>query len=159
MIRLAQLSGSKYLTSYDVRTFFLFPSAELRFCLALSDVVAPLTGRDPVRGAGRRPDPPGGPRGRPRGCYVPWSSFGSVDGVPMAMCGLDSLSCRGSQPRCGCASARNRSTICGWCSSNAGRSERTRGSDRRLCRGGGELVAHSSELPYPHGSSALVRSP
>jgi len=33
------------------------------------------------------------------------------------------------------------------------------GKDRKLCRGGGELVAHSSEFPYPHGSSAVVTSP
>ena len=28
-----------------------------------------------------------------------------------------------------------------------------RGSSVKLCRGGGQLVAHSSELPKPHGSS------
>lgn len=40
-----------------------------------------------------------------------------------------------------------------WCRSNAGDSERIRGSFSKLCRGGGELVAHSSERPQPHGSS------
>ena len=82
-------------------------------------------------------------------------SPGSFEAVPMARCGLDSAACSGCQPRCGCASVRNRSTICGWCSSNAGRSDLTRGSEMKLCRGGGELVAHSRELPYPHGSSAV----
>ncbi len=41
----------------------------------------------------------------------------------------------------------------GWCRSNAGRSERIRGSDTKLCRGGGQLVAHSRDRPQPHGSS------
>src|SRR6478736_7086464 len=74
-------------------------------------------------------------------------------------CELDSASSRAFQPRCGWASVRIRSTMYGWCSSNAGRSDRIRGSEVKLCRGGGELVAHSSELPYPHGSSAVVTSP
>ncbi len=29
----------------------------------------------------------------------------------------------------------------------------------KLCRGGGQLVAHSSELPKPHGSSSVTLSP
>ncbi len=60
---------------------------------------------------------------------------------------LASASSNGFQPRCGWASDRIRSIMYGWCSSNAGRSERIRGSEVKLCRGGGELVAHSSELP------------
>ena len=35
----------------------------------------------------------------------------------------------------------------GWCRSNAGRSERMRGIDSKLCRGGGHEVAHSREQP------------
>ena len=31
-----------------------------------------------------------------------------------------------------------------------------RGSDVKLCRGGGQLVAHSSEPPHPHGSSTVT---
>ena len=42
-----------------------------------------------------------------------------------------------------CSSA----AISGWCRSNAGDSERIRGSVRKLCRGGGQDVAHSSERP------------
>src|SRR6478752_10375911 len=89
---------------------------------------------------------------------------GSFEAVPMPGCGSDPVAIApgtgsGRQPRCGCASVRNRSTICGWCSSNAGRSDLTRGSEMKLCRGGGQLVAHSKELPYPQGSSARVNSP
>src|SRR4051794_20927038 len=58
-----------------------------------------------------------------------------------------------------CASICSRSTISGWCSSNAGRSERIRGISRKLCRGGGDEVAHSSELPWPQGSSASASRP
>ena len=57
---------------------------------------------------------------------------GSFGAVPMARWGLDSVACSGCQSRCGCASVRNRSTICGWCSSNAGRSDLTRGSEVKL---------------------------
>src|SRR5215831_12798254 len=46
--------------------------------------------------------------------------------------------------------------MCGWCSSNAGRSERMRGIEVKLCRGGGQDVAHSSELPQPQGSSSVT---
>ena len=35
----------------------------------------------------------------------------------------------------------------------------SRGIDVKLCRGGGQEVAHSSELPWPHGSSAVTTSP
>ena len=56
-------------------------------------------------------------------------------------------------------SARMRSAMWGWCSSKAGRSERIGGSSVKLCRGGGQLVAHSSELPWPHGSSTVTGSP
>src|SRR3546814_16004103 len=37
----------------------------------------------------------------------------------------------------------------GWLRSNAGRSLRMRGIDVKLCRGGGDEVAHSSDTPYP----------
>ncbi len=50
----------------------------------------------------------------------------------------------------GCAPG---AAACGWWRSNAGRSDRIRGSDVKLCRGGGQEVAHSSEQPYSHGSS------
>ena len=40
--------------------------------------------------------------------------------------------------------------------SNAGDSERIRGSLLKLYRGGGLVVAHSSERPQPHGSSLLT---
>ena len=43
--------------------------------------------------------------------------------------------------------------------SNAGRSERMRGMRWKLRSGGGQLVAHSSELPYPHGSSTVTLTP
>src|SRR5699024_5119906 len=39
------------------------------------------------------------------------------------------------------------SSSSGWFASNAGRSERMRGSDVKLWRGGGQEVAHSSEPP------------
>lgn len=57
------------------------------------------------------------------------------------------------------ASVRMRSDMAGWCSSKAGRSERMRGSSVKLCRGGGHEVAHSKELPYPHGSWTVTTSP
>jgi hypothetical protein len=44
----------------------------------------------------------------------------------------------------------------GGCRSNAGDSERMRGIDVKLCRGGGQLVAHSSERPQPHGSLTVT---
>src|SRR5215218_9301724 len=47
----------------------------------------------------------------------------------------------------------------GWCRSNAGRSERIRGRLTKLCRGGGQEVAHSSDAPYPQGSSTFTRAP
>src|SRR5215470_12805597 len=47
----------------------------------------------------------------------------------------------------------------GWFRSNAGRSLRMRGIDVKLCRGGGQEVAHSRELLQPHGSSAVTFSP
>ena len=31
-----------------------------------------------------------------------------------------------------------------------------RGIEVKLCRGGGQLVAHSNEPPYPHGSSVFT---
>src|SRR5699024_4328849 len=34
--------------------------------------------------------------------------------------------------------------------------ERTRGRVTKLCRGGGQEVAHSRELPKPHGSSTVT---
>src|SRR5699024_7983204 len=42
--------------------------------------------------------------------------------------------------------------------SSAGLMERTRGSESKLWRGGGQLVAHSSERPQPHGSLTLTGS-
>ncbi|TDO51181.1 hypothetical protein EV651_119108 [Kribbella sp. VKM Ac-2571] len=45
----------------------------------------------------------------------------------------------------------------GWWRSKAGDSERIRGSFSKLWRGGGQLVAHSSERPQPHGSSTSTR--
>src|SRR5659263_649329 len=48
----------------------------------------------------------------------------------------------------------------GWCRSKAGRSERIRGIEVKLCRGTGHAVAHSSEPPKPQGSSTkTVRGP
>src|SRR5262249_19594444 len=44
----------------------------------------------------------------------------------------------------------------GWCRSNAGLSERMRGIEWKLCRGVGQPVAHSSERPYPQGSSTVT---
>ena len=38
-------------------------------------------------------------------------------------------------------------------SSLTGLSDRMRGIDRKLCRGGGQVVAHSSDRPQPQGSS------
>src|SRR5699024_3580157 len=46
----------------------------------------------------------------------------------------------------------------GWCRSKAGRSERIRGSEWKLCRGGGHEVAHSREAPKPQGSSTSIFS-
>ena len=37
--------------------------------------------------------------------------------------------------------------------------DRIRGRVRKLCRGGGQEVAHSRDLPYPHGSSTSMRLP
>ncbi len=37
--------------------------------------------------------------------------------------------------------------------------ERIRGSSVKLCRGGGHEAAHSSEFPWPHGSSTVTGSP
>src|SRR5690606_42146430 len=50
-----------------------------------------------------------------------------------------------------CPSLYMRSIMCGERSSNAGRSDRIFGSSVPLCRGGGVLVAHASELPWRHG--------
>src|SRR3954452_17297334 len=44
----------------------------------------------------------------------------------------------------------------GWCRSNAGDSERMRGMDVKLWRGGGHEVAHSSDRAVPHGSSTVT---
>ena len=49
-----------------------------------------------------------------------------------------------------------RSTSPGWFLSNAGRSERIGGMEVKLCRGGGQEVAYSSEAPQPHGSSTVT---
>src|SRR5699024_5669711 len=49
-----------------------------------------------------------------------------------------------------------RANTSGWCRSKAGRSERTRSRVTKLCRGGGQEVAHSRELPCPHGSSTVT---
>jgi len=46
--------------------------------------------------------------------------------------------------------------MCGWCRSNAGRSDRILGIEVKLCRGGGHEVAHSRDEPYPHGSSLVT---
>src|SRR5699024_1036302 len=56
----------------------------------------------------------------------------------------------------GSGSAWSRANTSGWCRSKAGRSERTRGRVTKLCRGGGQEVAHSRELPKPHGSSTVT---
>ncbi len=56
---------------------------------------------------------------------------------------------------CGCDRALGGASS-GWCRSKAGRSERIRGSEVKLCRGGGQLVAHSSEPPQPQGSSTFT---
>jgi hypothetical protein len=53
--------------------------------------------------------------------------------------------------------ACDRMASSGWCRSRAGRSERIRGREVKLCRGGGQEVAHSSEAPKPHGSSTSTR--
>ena len=45
----------------------------------------------------------------------------------------------------------------GWLRSNAGRSLRMRGMLVKLCRGGGQEVAHSREAPYPQGSFTVTR--
>src|SRR5918995_3977916 len=45
----------------------------------------------------------------------------------------------------------------GWFISKAGDSERMRGIEVKLWRGGGQLVAHSSERPNPHGSLMVTR--
>jgi hypothetical protein len=47
------------------------------------------------------------------------------------------------------ASASSSAAASGWCRSNAGDSERIRGIDTKLCRGGGLDVAHSSDRPGP----------
>ena len=44
----------------------------------------------------------------------------------------------------------------GCAASNAGRSERIRGKEVKLCLGGGQLVAHSKLMPQPHGSFSLT---
>ena len=74
-------------------------------------------------------------------------SPGSFEAAPMAGCVPAPVACSGCQSRCGCASVRNRSIMCGWCSSIDGGSDLTRGGEVKLCRGGGELVAHSRGLP------------
>src|SRR3954447_21764007 len=48
---------------------------------------------------------------------------------------------------------------CGNFASNAGRSDRIRGILSKLRNGGGQLVAHSSEAPWPHGSSTSTMRP
>ncbi|CAM5483000.1 Cytochrome b6 [Streptomyces avidinii] len=53
----------------------------------------------------------------------------------------------------------HRGLTSGWCRSNAGESVRIRGSAWKLCRGGGQPVAHSRERPQPHGSSDVTRTP
>src|SRR5699024_7198576 len=56
----------------------------------------------------------------------------------------------------GSGSAWSRANTSGWCRSKAGRSERTRGRVTKLCRGGGQEVANSRELPCPQGSSTVT---
>src|SRR2546429_3435563 len=46
-----------------------------------------------------------------------------------------------------------------YLASNAGRSERIGGIRSKLRSGGGHEVAHSRELPCPHGSSTSTSSP
>src|SRR3954447_9140653 len=57
------------------------------------------------------------------------------------------------------ASLCNRSAMPGQCNSKAGRGERIFGISRKLCRGGGDEVAHSRELPCPQGSSRSAGRP
>jgi hypothetical protein len=47
-------------------------------------------------------------------------------------------------------------TSSSWCRSKAGLSERMRGIEVKLCRGGGQGVAHSRERPQPQGSFAVT---
>lgn len=62
---------------------------------------------------------------------------------------ISPAACCGCQPRPGCASVRNRSTMHRWCSSNAGHSDLTRGSDVQMY--GDSAVLHDecfrSRLP------------
>src|ERR1039458_5732200 len=60
--------------------------------------------------------------------------------------------------RCGRGPGRARWMAVLW-RLKAGRSDRIRGIRVKLCRGGGHEVAHSSELPQPHGSSTVTCSP
>ena len=46
-----------------------------------------------------------------------------------------------------------------YLASKAGRSERIRGIRSKLRSGGGQVVAHSRELPKPHGSSTVTMRP
>ena len=111
-------SGGRVVSTFNSRTWFLS-----RICPPGCPIVPPASR----------------PRLGPRGALIRTrGSSGARSPLPRPAA---------SSPAPGWASLRMRSTMYGWCSSNAGRSDRIRGNDRKLCRGGGELVAHSSELP------------
>src|SRR5699024_9623589 len=65
-----------------------------------------------------------------------------------SVCEITALMCYGLS-----GSVALGTVACGWLRSKAGRSERIRGNAVKLCGGGGQEVAHSSEQPCPHGSS------
>ena len=69
----------------------------------------------------------------------------------------------GPSGRCAASSLRAGSTCrppgAGTWRRTPGRSERMRGMRSKLRSGGGQLVAHSSDLPWPHGSSTSTMRP
>ena len=73
------------------------------------------------------------------------SLFSSANALPRRSAGPSAETA--DLPSAHCASITPAPTVSGWCRSKAGRSERIRGMLSKLCRGGGQEVAHSSEAP------------
>ena len=86
---------------------------------------------------------------------------GSFKTVPMTGCGhalfatspvaISPVACCDCQPPPGCASVRNRSTMYEWCSSNAGRSDLTGGSDVKICGDSADLLDEYFRSRLPRG--------
>jgi hypothetical protein len=110
-----------------------------------------------VADLGRAPDCAAGRYARASRAPCAPSAAGD-SGTCFSRCSSSRNSCGGLVVRWG--RSRPRSATSGpYLASKAGRSERMRGIRSKLRSGGGQVVAHSSELPKPHGSSTFTIAP